>query len=103
TLAERRYEIDDARRQVVGSNLHPQLLFRIQRRQVVEENFLTRLIRRLEFDQREVALAFFRRTNLSAYRVAGAQVKLSNLRRGDINVVRTRQIVVLRRPEEAET
>src|SRR5687767_11746472 len=107
TFAEWRHQIDDARRQIFGGRLHLQLFFRIQRRQVVKENFLARLVRRfevdrLDFDQREITLAFFRRANLAANRVAGAQVKLAYLRRRDVNVVWTRQIVVLRRPEEAE-
>jgi hypothetical protein len=65
-----------------GVVFHLQHLVRIERRQVVEENFLTSLIGRFKvdrfnFDQREIAFTFLRWTNLAADCVAGAQVKLS--------------------------
>ena len=80
----------------------------IERRQIVEENLFARLFGRLkvdgfDFDQREVTLALFRRTNLAADRVAGAQIELANLRWRDIDVVRAGQIVVLGRAQKTKT
>src|SRR5688572_16536178 len=107
-LAQRCYQIDDTRGEILRKGFHLQLLFRIERREIVEKDFLSRLIRRFEvdrfnFDQCEIAFAFLRRTNLAADGVAGAKVKLPNLRWRDVNVVRPWQIVVLRRAEKAES
>ena len=106
-LADRRQQVHDARGQVAGRRLEPQPLLRIERRQVLEEQLLARLIRRLEvdrldLDQREVALAFLRRTDLARHRVAGLQVELPDLRRRDVDVVGARQIVVVGRAQESE-
>jgi hypothetical protein len=83
-LADRRHQVHDPRRQVVRRRLEAQAFLRIERRQVLEEQLVASLIRRLEvdrfdFDQREVALAVFGRTHLSGDRVAGLQVELANL------------------------
>ena len=82
-------------------------LLRIERRQVLEEQLLARLIRRLEvdrldLDQREVALAFLRRPDLPGHGVAGLQIELADLRRRDVDVVGARQVVVVGRAQEAE-
>ncbi len=84
TLAERRHQVDDTRGEVLRGRLHLQLLFRIQRSEIVEEYFFARLIRRFEvdsfdFDQCKISFTFFGWTNLAANGVAGAQVKLANL------------------------
>src|SRR5438445_659418 len=78
---------------------------RIERRQVVEQNLVAGLVGRFEvdrfnLDQCEVFLAFVWRTNLSADGVAGLEIKLANLRRGDVNVVGAGQIVVVGGAEE---
>ena len=88
------------------SSLQP--LVGIERRQVVEEDLVARFLGRLEvdgvdFDQREVALAFFRRADLAGDGVAGAQIEAADLRRRDVDVVRAGQIVVLGRAQEAES
>ena len=57
---------------------------------------------RFDFDQREIALAVFRRANLAGDGVAGAQIELADLRRRDVDIVRAGQIVVFRRAEESE-
>ncbi len=79
----------------------------IERRQVVEEDLVARdfgilEIDRFDFDQREVALAVLRRAHLAGDGVAGAQIEFADLRRRDVDIVRARQIVVLRRAQEAE-
>ena len=83
-FAEWRQEIHDTRTDVLAHGLELDALLRIKRRQVIKENLIARFLRRLEvngFDlhQREVFLAFVRRTNLAADGVAGFQVELANL------------------------
>ena len=87
-----------------GFELQP--LLRIQRRQVVEQNLVARLVGRLEIDrldldQREIFLALMRRAHLAADGVAGFQVELADLRRRHVNVVRPGQVVVIGRAQEA--
>ncbi len=106
-LADRRQQVHDAAGEVVLGGLQLEALVRVQRRQVVEEDLVARLLRRLEvdrvdLDQREVALAFLRRADLAGDGVAGAQVEAADLRRRDVDVVRARQVVVLGRAQEAE-
>ena len=81
---------------------------RIKRREIVEENLVSCFLRwlevdRIDFDQREIAFAFFRRSDLARNGVSGTKIEAANLRGRNIDVVRTRQIVVLRRAQEAET
>src|SRR5262249_8437469 len=57
----------------------------------------------VDFDQREVTLAFLRGADLAGHRVTGAQIETADLRGRDINVVRTRKIVILGSAQEAET
>ena len=90
------------------SVLQLQPLGGIQRREVVEEDFVSGLVRVLEvdgfdFDQGEVAFSILRRTHLSRHRVARAQVEFTNLRGRDVDVVRAWQIVVVRGSEKSET
>src|SRR5258707_9358977 len=83
-FAQRRDEIDDPRGEVLRTDFHLEHLVGIELRQGGKENLLARHVRRFEvdrfdFDQRKVALALFRRPNLAADGIAGAQVKLANL------------------------
>src|SRR6185436_9277907 len=57
---------------------------------------------RLDLDQGELALALLRLAHLAGDGVAGAQVEAPDLARGDVDVVRTGEVVVLRRTQEAE-
>src|SRR5205814_3345371 len=103
----RRDEIEHARRHV-RRGLELDAILRIERGEIVEENFLARDVRmfevdRFDFDQREVTLALFRRTHLTGDGVARAEIKSANLRRRNVNVVGTRQVVVLRRAKESES
>src|SRR6266536_6619969 len=77
TLANRRYQINYSRGEIFGSHLHLEYFIGIEWRQVVKEDLFAGLLRRLEvnrFDlnEREIALAFFGRPNLTADGVAGA-------------------------------
>ena len=71
TLADGRDEIDTTRatKLLGGWASHPQTFVRVERRQVVEENFLARHVGRFKvdgfdlLDEREITLAFFGRAN----------------------------------------
>src|SRR5262249_40556000 len=107
SLAHGGEEIDDPGRELLRLELEPELLLRIERRQVVEQDLLPRALRLLEVDgldleQREVALALLGRTDLPRDHVAGAQVEAADLTRGDVDVVGTRQVVVVGTAQEAE-
>ena len=110
-LADRCHQIDGACRQILGgavAALELQPLGRMQRGQVLEQHFAARALRRVEIDlahleQGEVALAVLRRTDQPGNRVAGAQVEAADLARGDVNVVRSREIARIRGAQEAET
>ena len=110
SLAQRRDELDHAHAQVlVGRvlDLEVELLFRVERGEVVEVHAVARGFRIVEVDavdleQREVPLAVLGRTNLPLDGVAGAQRETANLARRDVDVVGARQVVGLRRAEEAE-
>jgi hypothetical protein len=56
----------------------------------------------LDLEQGEVALPFLRRTNLPGDGVARTQIEAANLGGGDVDVVGTGQVVLVRRPQEAE-
>ena len=106
-LADRDHQVHDARGEVVGRRFEVDAVLRIERRQVLEEDLLARLLGRLEvdrldLDQREVALAFLRRPDLSRHRVAGVQIELAYLRRGDVDVVGAGQVVVVGGAQEPE-
>ena len=105
-LAHGRQQVHDAGADVLADRLQLDPLLRIQRRQVVEQNLVARFFGRLEVDrfdlhQREILLALVRRTHLAADGVAGLQVELADLRRRNVNVVGTGQVVVIGRAEEA--
>src|SRR5712664_744603 len=101
-------QVDNSGGKVLLRGFHLQHLFRIQRCEIVKENFLTRLVGRLEvncfnFDESEITFAFLGWTNLAADSVAGAQIEFSDLRRRDVNVVWPGQIVVFRRAQKTKT
>src|SRR5262249_43044585 len=106
-LADRRHQVHDAARELIGGRFEDEALLRIERREVLEEELVAGLLRRLEVDrldlyEREVALPFLGRANVAGHGVAGLQVELADLRRRDVDVVRARQVVVVRRAKEAE-
>ena len=57
----------------------------------------------VDLDQREVALAVLGRSDLALDGVAGVQVEAADLRRTDVDVVRTGQVGRVRRAQEAES
>ena len=110
-LAERRHQIDDARRDVLAGrvvDLHLQPLRRIERRQIVEMDLVPDFFRiveidRVDLEQREIALALLRAADRPLDRIAGLQREAPDLRGRDVDVVGTRQIVGVGRAQEAET
>ena len=87
--------------------LQVELLLGIQGGQVVEEDLVPRRLGRLEVDrvdleQREVALALLGRADLARHRIAGAQAETPDLRGRDVDVVGAGEVVLVRRPQEAE-
>ncbi len=105
TLADRREQIHDAAREVLGRGLEPDVLQRVERRQVVEEDPVADPlgiveVDRQDLDQREVVLVVLGRTDLAGDGVAGGQAEALDLRRGDVDVVRAGQVVVVRVPQE---
>src|SRR5205807_10643886 len=101
-------KIQHAAGQIFLGRFHLQTALRIKRRQVVKENLVARDFRVLkidgfDFDQREIAFAVFRRAHLAGDGVAGAQVKLADLRRGNVDIVRPGKIVVFRSAQESES
>jgi len=109
-LAERGDDVDDPTRAILQRrilDLHVEPLFGIERRQVVEQDLGLDHLRifevdRVDLEQGEVTLALTRAANGAVHRVARAQAEAADLRRRDIDVVRTRQVVGVGAAQEAE-
>ena len=105
-FADGRQEIHDAAADAFARGLHLDALLRIERREVVKEDFVARLFRRLEvdgldLDEGEILLAFVGRADVAADGVAGFEIELAYLGRRHVDVVRSGQVVVVGRAEEA--
>ena len=105
--ADGRDEVDDPRGHVLIASFQLETLLRIEWGEIVEEDFVEHHIRRLEvdffdFQQRIVTLTLLGGADVSGDAVARAQVEAADLRRRDVNVVRPRQVVVVRRPQKAK-
>ena len=102
-LAERGNQIDDARCHILIGRIvtaEHQLFFRIERRQVVEIDPVTDIVRLVEINQPDleqckIPLAVFRRANLALDGVARAQRKAPDLAGRHVDVIRARQVVRL--------
>ena len=109
-LADRRNDIDDARREILSGrilNFELQALVGIERRQIIEVDLMPGLLGVLEVDfvaleQREISLPLLRASNGAFDRVAGSQPQAPDLRRRHINVVWTGEIVGVSRSQEGE-
>ncbi len=108
--ALRRDDVDDAAGLVLDGGivqLHLEPAGRIERRQIVEMDLVLDLLGVFEIDggdlqEREIALAVLGRADRAFHRVAGAQAEAADLRRGDVDIVGSRQIIGFRRAQEAE-
>src|SRR5690625_3082931 len=109
-FADRRRDVDDARRNVFGAPvaaLQPQLFASEQRCQVLEQDLALGLLRLfvvdfVDFQQREITLALFRRPYLAGDRVARAQTEATDLAGGDVNVIRAGQVGAVGGAQKAE-
>ena len=109
-LAERRDQVDDPGRQILACRVvefERELLFGVERGQIVEIDPLAQAvglikIDRIHLEEREIALAVARRTDLALDRIAGAQPKAANLARADIDVVGPRQVIGFRRSKKSK-
>ncbi|OIQ78846.1 hypothetical protein GALL_394490 [mine drainage metagenome] len=102
--------VDDAAGDVfLAANvaLELQRLIRVQRGEVFEQDLVLGAFRgfavdRVDLDQGEVAFAVLGRSDFTVDGVAGVQVEAADLRRRDVNVVRSCQIGAVRRAQESE-
>src|SRR5690606_34020112 len=88
-------------------DLHAQPLVRIERREIVEIDLVPDRLGILEIDRvdlqkREIAFPLLGRTDLSLHSIAGAKRKSPYLRRTYVDVVRSGQVIGLRRTQETE-
>jgi len=110
TLAERRDDIDDARRKILSRRIfdfHVQPLSRVKRRQIVEVDLVLDVLRLFEIDfvdleESEVALALFRTTDMTLDGIAGTQSKPTDLGGRYIDVVRSGQVIRIGRTKKAK-
>src|SRR5215471_13392379 len=94
-------DVDNTRREVLLGRIlvfHLEPLIGVERCQVVEIDLVTGLLRifeidRIDLEQGEIALSFFRRANMSLDGVAGTQAETANLAWRNINVVWPGKIV----------
>ena len=104
-FADRAEDVHDPHRQIAVFTLELELLFGIAGAQVVERDAVLRLfgflaVHHLDLQQRQIALALFRRPDLSHDRVARAQVEALDLARGDVDVVGAVQVIPIGAAQE---
>ena len=107
SLPDRSDQVDDARGHTAGLGFENEFFFGVERRQVVEQDLVLGVLGRLEVDlfdleQGEVALALLGRSDLTVDRVAGLEIEASHLRRRHVDIVRSSQVVLVRRSQEPE-
>src|SRR5262249_38799503 len=93
-LSYGREEVEDTRRIFRWRVFKPELLLRVERSEVIEENLVPRTFRlfvvnRLNFQQGKISFPFFRWPNLTSHHIAGAQIESADLTGRDINIVRS--------------
>ena len=106
TLPDRRHEIHDAHAEIAIGRLEAQPLIRILRPEVVERHAVLRLLRivavyALDLEQREIPLPRLGWTNLASHIIPSAQPEALDLRRRDVDVVRTRQVAPILAAQKA--
>src|SRR6059036_106758 len=106
-LADRGDEVHDARAELARIMLQIDPFLRIERSQVVKQDLVARDLGILEIDlldleEREVALALLGRADLAGYDVSGSQIEATDLGWGDVDVVRSGEVVGVGSPKKAE-
>ena len=110
-LADRGDDVDNPCRKVLSGGvfeLEPEALIGKQRRQIVEIDLVLGLFRvleiqRVDLQQREIAFAFFRAADMAFDGIAGAKPEAADLRGRDVDIVRSRQIIGVRRAQKSKT
>ena len=107
-LADRGEEVHDPRGEVLRIEFQIQFLLGVEGGQVVEEDLVARRLRALEVDlvhleEGEVLLPLLGGPDLAGNRIPRPQTETADLRRGDVDVVRAREVVVIDRAEKSET
>src|SRR5690606_6297457 len=111
THGERLHDVDDTSALVLYRrivDLHLQSTVGIKRRQVIEMNLVSRLLRLLEIDrvhleQGKVPLTFLRAADMPLDGITSAQAEPPDLARAHIDVIRSRKVVGIRRAQKAES
>ena len=109
-FAKRGDQINNAGGQVLGGRnfeFHLETLVWIERRQIVEMDLVADLfgileIDRIDLEQSEITFAFLRATDRAFDGIAGFQREAPDLRGGNIDIVRPRQVIGIGRAQEAE-
>ena len=106
-LADRRNQVDHARAEFLGCRLQNKPLLGVKRSKIAEYHLFRKTIRLLIVDrlytkQCEILLALLRGADLARYAVAAAQSESTDLRRRNVNIVRRREVIVIRAPQETE-
>ena len=106
-FANRTDQIHSPGRKLIGRCLQKKPLVGKKRSQIVEVRFLfcfvrIRAINRLHFEQSEETFLVLGRTDLARNQIARLQIKATDLRRRNVDVIRARQVVGIGRAQEAE-
>ena len=106
-LADRREHIHDARRKVLRIELQIQLLIGVEGGQVVKKDLVAGRLGAFEVDlihleKGEILLPLLRGADLAGNGIPRPQAEPPDLRRGDVDVVRTGEVVVIHGTEESE-
>ena len=109
-FADRGDDVDNPGREVFAGGVlefQPEPLIRKQRRQIVEVDLVLGFLRvleieRIDLEQRKIAFALLGAANVTLDGIAGAKAEAADLRRRDIDVIRSRQVVGVRRAQKSE-
>ncbi len=110
-LADRRDDVDDARREILSGRIldfELQTLVGIEWRQVIEMDLVPSLFRVLEvdrvaFEQREIPFPLLRAADDALDRVSGSEPKPPDLRRRHVNIVWAWKIIGVGRSQEGKS
>jgi len=78
-----------------------QMFIRVEWGEIIKKNFFESFVRIAEvyffnFQEGVITFAFFRWANLACYSITGTKIEPPDLGRGNIDIVRSRQIVIIR-------
>ena len=114
TLADRRHQVDDPRRQCLRRAVLPLFLLkthtlvRMQRRQVFKQNLVLGflgclIVDRLHFEQRKIALGILRRSDQAGQGVTRPQTESPDRAGRDVDVIGTCKVGTAGRAQKPET